>query len=182
MTQSLQDIPLQKIDGSSAKLADYLGKVLLVVNVASKCGLTPQYTGLESLYQEKKAKGLEVLGFPANNFGGQEPGTNSEIVEFCSLNYDVHFPLFSKISVVGADRHPLYAALTQAQPSAIGDGPFRERLKGYGKQVDNTVDILWNFEKFLIGRNGQVVARFAPDTTADDPRLLAAIDAELAKA
>lgn len=182
MPQSLQDIALQKIDGASTKLADYLGKVLLVVNVASKCGLTPQYKGLESLYQDKKAKGLEVLGFPANNFAGQEPGTDSEIAEFCSLSYDVHFPLFSKISVLGADQHPLYAALTQAQPSAIGDGPFRERLKGYGKQVDNNGDVLWNFEKFLIGRNGQVVARFAPDMTADDPRLLAAIDAELAKA
>lgn len=182
MTQSLQDIELKKIDGSSTSLADYRGKVLLVVDVASKCGLTPQYEGLEKLYQDKRAKGLEVLGFPANNFKGQEPGTDSEIAEFCTLKYDVHFPLFSKISVLGDDQHPLYAELTRAQPAAIGDGPFRERLKGYGMQVSDTADILWNFEKFLIGRNGKVVARFAPDTTADDPRLVAAIDAELAKA
>src|ERR1700760_4740741 len=116
MAASLYDIPLKKIDGAASSLADYKGKVLLVVNVASKCGLTPQYKGLESLYQSKHDKGLEVLGFPANNFKGQEPGTDAEISDFCSTNYDVHFPLFSKISVVGDDKHPLYAQLTAAQP------------------------------------------------------------------
>jgi glutathione peroxidase len=181
MTAALHEIPLRRIDGSDAKLADYRGSVLLVVNVASKCGLTPQYTGLESLYEKMHVQGLEILGFPANNFKGQEPGSDSEIASFCSLNYDVKFPLFSKISVLGADRHPLYAALTAAQPVAVGDGPFRERLKGYGVSAASPADVLWNFEKFLIGRNGKVVARFAPDVTADDPRLVAAIEAELAK-
>jgi glutathione peroxidase len=182
MTTSLYDIPLKKIDGTGANLGHYRGKVLLIVNVASKCGLTPQYTGLESLYQDKRAAGLEVLGFPANNFGGQEPGSDGEIKEFCSVKFDVHFPLFSKISVVGEDQHSLYAALTTAQPSAIGDGPFREKLKGYGVNPKNHVDVLWNFEKFLVDRKGAVVARFAPDIAADDARLLSAIDAELAKA
>jgi glutathione peroxidase len=182
MAGSLYDIPVKKIDGKAASLADYRGKVLLVVNVASKCGLTPQYTGLETLYQDKRAKGLEVLGFPANNFMGQEPGTEAEIASFCATNYDVHFPLFAKVSVLGADQHPLYAALTTAKPQATGEGPFRERLKGYGVNPANQADVLWNFEKFLVDRNGAVVARFSPDVTADDPRLVAAIDAELAKA
>ena len=182
MPASLYDIPLKKIDGTALTLADYRGKVLLIVNVASKCGLTPQYQGLESLYQEKRAAGLEVLGFPANNFAGQEPGTDSEIQDFCTLKFDVHFPLFSKISVLGEDQHPLYAALTSARPEAIGEGPFRERLKGYGIDPTNRVDVLWNFEKFLVDRQGHVVARFAPDVAADDARLLSAIDAELAKA
>jgi glutathione peroxidase len=181
MTTSLYDIPLKQIDGSAGSLANYGGKVLLVVNVASKCGLTPQYTGLESLYQDKRASGLEVLGFPANNFKGQEPGSDADISNFCSVNYDVHFPLFSKISVLGEDQHPLYAQLTAAQPTAVGDGPFRERLKGYGVNPENPVDVLWNFEKFLLSRKGEVVARFAPDVAADDPRLVSAIDAELAK-
>jgi glutathione peroxidase len=181
MTISLYDIPLKRIDGSATSLATYRGNVLLVVNVASKCGLTPQYTGLESLYQDKRAKGLEVLGFPANNFKGQEPGSDSEIASFCSVNYDVKFPLFSKLSVLGGDQHPLYAELTAAQPAAIGDGPFRERLKGYGVNAANPSDVLWNFEKFLLSRKGEVVARFAPDIGADDPRLVSAIDAELAK-
>ncbi|MNF68991.1 Hydroperoxy fatty acid reductase gpx1 [compost metagenome] len=181
MSNSLYDISLKQIDGSASRLGDYRGKVLLLVNVASKCGLTPQYEGLEKLYQGKKSQGLEVLGFPANNFREQEPGSDAEIVEFCSTTYDVHFPLFSKISVVGADQHALYRELTTSQPEAIGDGPFRERLKGYGIESANTTDVLWNFEKFLIDRQGQVVARFAPDVAADDPRLLAALDAQLAK-
>jgi glutathione peroxidase len=182
MNQSLYEVPLRRIDGSAARLADYRGRVLLVVNVASKCGLTPQYAGLESLYQRKRADGLEVLGFPANNFMGQEPGSDGEIANFCSVNYDVHFPLFSKISVVGTDQHPLYAGLTAARPAATGDEPFREKLRGYGIAAENPADVLWNFEKFLLSRKGEVVARFAPDVAADDPRLLAAIDAELAKA
>jgi glutathione peroxidase len=176
---NLYNIPLKRIDGTAATLADYRGKVLLVVNVASKCGLTPQYEGLEKLYEDKRAQGLEVLGFPANNFKGQEPGSEAEIAEFCSLTYDVQFPLFSKISVVGADRHPLYTALTEAQPTAIGEGPFRERLQGKGLVMGSPTDVLWNFEKFLINREGEVIARFSPDVTADDPRLLQAIDAAL---
>jgi glutathione peroxidase len=178
---NIHDTAVKRIDGTDITLDQYRGDVLLIVNVASKCGLTPQYTGLEKLYQDKQAQGLEVLGFPANNFAGQEPGSDAEIGEFCSLNYDVHFPLFSKISVKGPDRHSLYAKLTQAYPRATGDGPFREKLKGYGIEASEPTDVLWNFEKFLVSRQGEVVARFAPDITADDPRLLQAIDAELAK-
>jgi glutathione peroxidase len=180
MATPLQDIPVNRIDGATTTLGAYAGKVLLVVNVASQCGLTPQYAGLEQLYEDKRADGLEVLGFPANDFGAQEPGTDAEISAFCSLNFDVRFALFSKISVLGADQHPLYAGLTAAQPAAIGDGPFRERLKGYGIAPTNPVDVLWNFEKFLVGRDGEVIARFAPDVTAEDPRLVQAIDRALA--
>lgn len=153
-----------------------------MVNVASKCGLTPQYEELENLYKERQEKGLEILGFPANNFKGQEPGSDAEISQFCSLNYDVHFPLFSKISVAGAHRHPLYAELTDAHLTPIGDGPFCERLKGVGIEPAAKEEVLWNFEKFLINRKGEVVARFAPDVTADDPRLVQAIEVEIAKA
>jgi glutathione peroxidase len=180
-TPPLQDIPLKRIDGSDTTLAQYRCKVLLVVNVASKCGLTPQYQGLEALYRDKRAQGLEVLGFPANNFMAQEPGTDAEIASFCSTNYDVSFPMFSKLSVLGADQHPLYRALTQAQPEAQDSEGMRNNLKGYGITPSATPDVLWNFEKFLIGRDGRVVARFSPDMKPDDPRLVAAIDAELAK-
>ena len=181
MADAITDIPLKRIDGAPSSLGDYRGKVLLVVNVASKCGLTPQYEGLEKLYEDKRAKGLEVLGFPANNFAGQEPGTNEEIADFCTTKFDVQFPMFEKISVKGEDQHPLYRALTAAEPKARGDGPFRERLKGYGMTPDDDGSVLWNFEKFLIGRDGRVAARFAPDVAADDARLVSAIDAELAK-
>jgi glutathione peroxidase len=176
---SLYEIPLRRIDGSPSRLADYRGKVLLVVNVVSKCGgLTPQYAGLESLYQKRCDKGLELLGLPANNFKRQEPGSDGETRDFYSVNYDFHFPLLSKIPVLGEDQHPLYAQLTAAKPAAIGDGPFRERLKGNGEQFENPADVLRNFEKFLLSRNSEVVARFAPDVTADDPRLVSAIEEE----
>jgi glutathione peroxidase len=164
---NLYDIPLNRIDGSKTSLADYSGKVLLIVNVASKCGLTPQY------------EGLEILGFPCNDFGEQEPGSESEIVSFCSTNYDVHFPLFSKVAVLGSDKHPLYKSLTEQKKDAIGEGPMREKLKKYGVQRENNADILWNFEKFLVDKHGKVVARFAPDVTADDERLLQAVQNEL---
>ena len=176
MASKLYDVPVKAIDGSEGTLAPYAGKVLLIVNVASKCGLTPQYEGLEALYEAKKGQGLEILAFPANNFMGQEPGTDAEIQSFCTLTYDVHFPLFSKISVLGDDRHPLYDLLTGEKPAAEGDGPFRERLKGYGIVREDPSDVLWNFEKFLVGRDGTVIGRFAPDITAADPRLTAAID------
>lgn len=179
MAGSLYDIQARRIDGREGDLSPYRGKVLLVVNVASKCGLTPQYTGLEALYRSRQARGLEVLGFPANNFREQEPGSDAEISQFCSLNYDVHFPLFAKISVRGDDQHPLYAELTRSQPESIGEGPWRERLKGYGIDTGEPGEVLWNFEKFLVSREGRVVARFAPDTAPDDSRLLAAIDEEL---
>ncbi|CAN7322705.1 glutathione peroxidase [Caballeronia sp. LjRoot34] len=182
MSQTIYDVPVKSIDGASVTLEQFKGKVLLVVNVASKCGLTPQYEGLEKLYEDKRAAGLEVLGFPANNFKGQEPGRDAEILAFCNTTYDVKFPLFSKISVVGADQHPLYRTLTTAQPDATGDGPFRARLKGYGVEPNPVPEVLWNFEKFLVNRDGQVVGRFAPDVTAEDARLLDAIQAELARA
>jgi glutathione peroxidase len=177
----LYDVAVNKIDGAPARLAEYKGKVLLVVNVASKCGLTPQYEGLEKLYEEKRASGLEVLGFPANNFGAQEPGTNEEIAEFCHTKFDVQFPMFAKISVKGADQHPLYKELIAAQPAAAGAGPMLERFKAAGRGPEKESDVLWNFEKFLVNRKGDVVARFAPSTAPNDPALNAAIDAELAK-
>jgi glutathione peroxidase len=180
---SVYEIPVHTIDGAPAALRDYAGHVLLVVNVASKCGLTPQYAELERLYEAQRARGLQILGFPANNFGSQEPGSNAEIADFCSLTYGVTFPMFEKISVGGDDRHPLYRELIAAQPSATEKpgGDFKAKLAGYGITQNDPTDILWNFEKFLIARDGRVVARFAPDVTADDPILLAAIDAELSK-
>jgi glutathione peroxidase len=180
MSQSLYDVPVKRIDGQAASLASYKGKVLLIVNVASKCGLTPQYEGLEKLYEQKRGQGLEVLGFPANNFGAQEPGTDAEIKDFCATTFDVQFPMFSKISVAGGDKHPLYGALTQARPEASGEGPMRERLEGYGMKPNPKGEVLWNFEKFLVGRDGKVVDRFAPDVAPDDPRLVKAVDAALA--
>ncbi|TEU26899.1 glutathione peroxidase [Alkanindiges illinoisensis] len=181
MSQSIYDIPVKTIKGETINLNQYAGKVLLIVNTASKCGLTAQYEGLEKLYQAKKDDGLEILGFPANNFKGQEPGTDEEISSFCSLNYDVHFTLFSKISVTGDDQHPLYAQLTKAQPQTTGEGSMRERLKGLSIETTEAPEVLWNFEKFLVNKQGEVVARFAPDITADDPRIVEAIEAELAK-
>jgi len=172
---TIYDIPVTRIDGTQGSLQNYRGKVLLVVNVASKCGLTPQYAGLEALYQAQRAHGLEILGFPANNFKEQEPGSDAEIQAFCTTTYDVHFPLFSKISVVGEDQHPLYRHLTQAAPEAIGEGPMRERLQGFGIAPNPAPEVLWNFEKFLVDRQGKVAARFAPDVAADDPRLTQAV-------
>jgi glutathione peroxidase len=181
MADILYDIPVNRIDGTPTKLDAFRGKVLLVVNVASKCGLTPQYTGLEQLYEAKRGQGFEVLGFPANDFAGQEPGTNAEISSFCSTTYDVQFPLFSKITVKGNDQHPLYRKLTAAKPHAIDEEPMRQGLKGYGIDAGPPGEVLWNFEKFLIDRNGAVVERFSPSVKPDDTRLLSAIDRELAK-
>ena len=183
MSTSVYDIPLKTIQGDPTSLAGFKGKVLLVVNVASKCGLTPQYEGLEKLYKQFRDQGLVVAGFPANDFKEQEPGTNDEIQSFCSLNYGVDFPLFDKIAVVGPAKHPLYAALIAAQPHAtsVSDVSWREKLKGYGIEGNPEPELLWNFEKFLVSRNGTVVQRFAPDTTPDAPALVAAIEAELAK-
>jgi glutathione peroxidase len=175
-------IPLTRIDGKPDTLGQHAGKVLLVVNVASKCGLTPQYEALEKLYEGYKDKGFEVLGFPANDFGAQEPGTDEEIVEFCSVNYGVSFPLFTKADVTGPAKQPLYAALTEAVPTKQGDvAGMRENLTKYGMTPTNDPEVLWNFEKFLIAKDGAVAARFAPATTPDDPLVVDAIEAELAK-
>ena len=180
MTDALTDIPLKTITNEDASLADYAGRVALVVNVASKCGLTPQYEGLEKLYERYKDRGFVVLGFPANDFAGQEPGSNEEIADFCTTTFAVDFPMFSKIAVTGADKHPLYAALTQAAPVARGDAEgFRESLRGYGMTPNPEPEVLWNFEKFLIARDGSVAGRFAPTTTPDDPALVGAIEAAL---
>ena len=183
MSASILDIPVKKITGEDTTLGEFKSHVLLVVNVASKCGLTPQYEGLEKIYEQYKGQGLVVAGFPANDFKAQEPGTNEEILSFCTTNFGVKFPLFDKIPVVGPEKHPLYAALIAAQPKAISlsEVPFREKLKGYGIEGNPEPEILWNFEKFLVSRSGEVVKRFAPDTQPDAPELVAAIKAELAK-
>ena len=152
---------MKRLDGEPEALAAYRGQVLLLVNVASKCGLTPQYEGLEALYERYRERGFAVLGFPANDFAGQEPGTDAEIAEFCRSTYGVEFPMFSKITVKGDGQHPLYAQLT-GLPAPIGG------------------DVEWNFQKYLVDRNGDVVARYAPRTDPADPKLVARIERLLA--
>jgi glutathione peroxidase len=183
MTASIYDIPVRKITGAAASFAEHKGKVVLVVNVASKCGLTPQYEGLEDLYRKYRDQGLVIAGFPANDFAGQEPGTNEEIQSFCIANFGIDFPLYDKITVVGPHKHALYASLIHAQPKAVSTSPvpFEEDLKKYGISPNAAPELLWNFEKFLLSRSGEVVARFAPDTNPSDPALVTAIEAELAK-
>jgi glutathione peroxidase len=178
----LQDIEFATIEGKPASLADHAGSVLLVVNVASQCGLTPQYEQLQSLYEQQHDRGFEVLGFPANNFGGQEPGTDAEIAEFCETSYAVTFPMHSKISVKGDDQHPLYRELIGAVPRAEGDPDgMRDRLKSFDIDASEDPDVLWNFEKFLVSRDGAVVRRFDPSMTPDDPVIVAAIEDELTR-
>jgi len=159
---SLYDIPLQTLSGTDTSLADYRGKAVLVVNVASKCGLTPQYEGLERLQKRYEDRGFTVLGAPCNQFGGQEPGTNEEIQEFCSMTYGVTFPMLDKLEVNGPDRHPLYSELT-ATPDAEGTAG----------------DVQWNFEKFLVTPDGTVAARFRPQTQPESAEVVAAIEAQL---
>lgn len=180
-TSELDTIALKRADGSTTSLADYAGKVVLVVNVASKCGFTPQYEALEKIYEAKQGAGLVVLGFPTGNFAQQEFDTDAEIATFCSTTYGVSFPVLSKISVAGGDQHPLYSGLTQAVPEAQGIEEFREQMKKYKMELPPAPAVLWNFEKFLLNRQGEVVGRFAPHIAPDDARLVAAIDAELAK-
>ncbi len=179
----LTGIRLRRIDGTEATLADYAGRVVLVVNVASKCGLTPQYESLAQLYDRHRAAGLVVLGFPCNQFRGQEPGSDEEIQSFCSSTYGVDFPIFSKIEVNGPGRHPLYGALLAAAPVAAerADGGMRTRLASRGIEA-RAEDVLWNFEKFLIGRDGRVAGRYAPDITVAEAPLREAIAAELDRA
>ncbi len=177
MTQ-LDQIPFQNGKGETVTLADFDAKAYLVVNVASQCGLTPQYTGLQSLYQRYHDKGLEILAFPANEFLGQEPGTDAEIQDFCSTNYQVTFPVNAKIVVKGEGQHPLYAALTEAQPHAIKneDDTFEARLNSHGLITGEPHDIKWNFEKFLLDAEGKVVARYFPDVLPEDPHLVSDIE------
>ena len=179
MAATLYDIPLKKIDGSDATLGEHRGEVLLIVNVASKCGLTPQYEGLEKLHEKYHAKKFSVLGFPANDFAGQEPGSNEEIQQFCTTKFNVQFPLYSKIPVTGPDKHPLYQYLTESKPQTEGREGMEKMLRGYKMEPTASPEVVWNFEKFLIGRNGQVLRRFAPDTAPDAQSLVAAIESEL---
>ena len=183
MSDKLYSLPLKSITGETTTLENFKGSVLLIVNVASKCGLTDQYEALEKLYKEKHQQGFEVLGFPSNEFAGQEPGSDEEILAFCRGTFGVEFPMFSKIEVNGDNRHPLYQELIAAQPEAIKpqDSGFYERLASKGRTPKHPQDILWNFEKFLVGRDGQVLQRFAPDMKPDDPVILNAISVALAE-
>lgn len=177
MQTTVLNTPVTTIDGEKTTLERYKGNVLLIVNVASKCGLTPQYEQLEALQTSLQDQGFTVLGFPCNQFLGQELGSEEEIKTFCSTTYGVTFPLFSKIDVNGPARHPLYSLLTRLASEAIapeGSG-FYARMASKGRAPAQPGDILWNFEKFLIGRNGEVINRFSPDMTPDDPVLKAAI-------
>jgi len=158
----MYEFTMKNIDGQDVRLDAYKGKVTMIVNTASRCGLTPQYEGLEALYKKYKDKGFVVLGFPANNFMGQEPGTEKEIKEFCTLKYNVTFPMFSKISVKGTDQHPFYTFLTNKQSNPGFDG-----------------DITWNFEKFVADKNGKIIARFPPKTKPDDPKIVEVIESAL---
>jgi glutathione peroxidase len=153
---------MKRLDGSEEDLSNYKGKVVMLVNVASKCGLTPQYKGLQAIYDEYRGRGFEILGFPANDFMGQEPGTDEEIGQFCELNYGVTFPLFSKISVKGEEMHPLYRELTSL-PEPIGG------------------DVMWNFQKYLLDRDGNVVKKIVPRTAPEDPEVTGSIEALLAE-
>ena len=157
---AFHDLNLRALDGQALPLAPFKGQVVLVVNVASKCGLTPQYAGLEQLYQQYKAQGFNVLGLPCNQFAGQEPDGEEAIASFCSLNYGVSFPMGSKLEVNGPDRHPLYRLLA-------------------GEGAEFPGDITWNFEKFLVGHDGRVLARFSPRTAPDDPSIIQAIEKAL---
>jgi glutathione peroxidase len=161
-SRSIYEIELPRLDGKPARLSDYAGKVVLAVNVASKCGFTPQYAGLQALNDRYADRGFVVLGFPSNQFFNQEPGSAEQIQEFCSINYGVTFPLFGKLDVKGADQHPLYAILSEASDDA-------------GK-VGN---VKWNFEKFLVGRDGHVVKRFRSKVVPEDPTLIGAIESLL---
>ena len=160
--QSIYDISVRTIDGKTIKLAEYKNKVILIVNVASECGYTPQYEGLESIYEKYKSQGFVVLGFPCNQFGGQEPGTNEEIKTFCSSKFNVKFPLFDKIEVNGGNRHPLYVLLA-------------------GKDSAFPGDITWNFNKFLIGRDGKLIIRFDSSIEPESKKLIGLLEQELIK-
>jgi glutathione peroxidase len=180
VTIPILDVPVDRINGTPTSLAEHQGKVLLIVNVASKCGFTPQYAALETLYEQNRERGLVVCGFPANDFGAQEPGSDEEIQFFCQSNFGVDFPMYSKIAVTGVERHPLYSALVLSTPETKGNtDELRKHLREFGVMPTSPPEVLWNFEKFLLGRDGKVVARFAPNMVPDDPVLRDAIEAEL---
>ena len=181
MSQSIYDFTLNNINGKPTTLKDYQGKALLIVNVASKCGLTPQYEGLEKLYEKYQQQGLVVLGMPANEFLSQEPGSNEEIQQFCTMNYGVKFPMFEKIVVKGPGQHPLYTYLTNTKPDAVmkPGGTLLERLGSKGLLSGEAKDIKWNFEKFLVDKKGTIVARFSPELDPQDPLIVSAIEKAL---
>jgi glutathione peroxidase len=182
MSVPLEEIPVSTVDGQPSSVGAYAGKVRLIVNVASKCGLTPQYEALEATYRKYRDRGFAVLAFPANEFGGQEPGTEAEIKAFCTTSFDVTFPLFAKVVVKGEGQHALFAELTRAQPEAraLPGSDFRAKLLKYGVVPGGPSEILWNFEKFVLDRNGHVVDRFAPDVPPDAPIVVEAIERALA--
>ncbi|MFN6551805.1 glutathione peroxidase [Mycolicibacterium septicum] len=156
-------------DGSAQSLDAYAGRVALIVNVASKCGFTPQYEGLEALYKENRDRGLDILGFPCNQFGDQEPGTDAEIQDFCSMNYGVSFPVFGKVEVNGPDADPLFVYLRSEAPGDFGpsNGPLYDHIKATRPEVLDTDEVKWNFTKFLVGRDGNVIRRFEPTVTPE---------------
>ena len=180
-TQSLYDIPIDRIDGTATTLDANRGEVLLIVNVASKCGYTPQYEGLERLYEAYRDRGFSVLGFPSNDFLGQEPGSNDEIQAFCTMNFGVQFPMFSKIPVAGPNKHALYAHLTSAMHDAEGREKMEASIRSHNAEPPPRPEVIWNFEKFLVARDGKVVGRYAPDVAPEAPELVEALEAELAK-
>lgn len=169
---TVHDFTVDAADGTSRSLSDYAGKVMLIVNVASKCGLTPQYEGLESLYRELRGRGLEILGFPCNQFAGQEPGTDAEIQDFCKATFDVTFPIFSKIEVNGPDTAPLYNHLRAAAPGDFGPqhGFLYEHVAKSRPEAVGTDEIKWNFTKFLVGGDGEVIRRYEPTVTPEQIR------------
>lgn len=183
MQKTILNTQVTSIDGEEISLAKYAGNVLLIVNVASKCGLTPQYEQLENLQKTWGERGFAVLGFPCNQFLGQEPGSEDEIKTYCATTWGVTFPMFSKIDVNGDDRHPLYQKLVAAASTAIAPqaSAFYERMVSKGRAPLYPDDILWNFEKFLVGRDGHVVQRFSPDMTPDDPIVMESIKLALEK-
>ena len=171
----------ERLDGTTESMKTYKGKTIIVVNTASKCGLTPQYEGLEDLYTKYKDQGLVVLGFPCNQFGNQEPGDANDIKEFCQINYGVSFPMFAKIDVNGEGRHPLYRYLVEHQPvrETLPDGQLKPNLLKAGLLPEEETEVLWNFEKFLVDRQGLAIARFSPDITVEHPSVLKAIEKAL---
>jgi len=166
---SALDYSVTTTDGTSQPLSDYAGKVILFVNVASKCGFTKQYAGLEALYRAEKDNGLQILGFPCNQFGGQEPGTDADIADFCSANYDVSFPVFSKIDVNGSDADPLYVYLRAQAPGELAPGnPLYAHIAKSRPEVLGTDEVKWNFTKFLVGRDGEVLRRYESSVTPEE--------------
>jgi len=180
MSKNIYDFSLNKIDGTKSSLSEYKGKVLLIVNVASKCGLTKQYDGLEKIFEKYQEKGFFVLGFPANEFLSQEPGTNEEIQEFCRTKFGVKFPMYEKIVVKGKGQHPLYEYLTTEKKDATlkPNGTLFERLLSKNL-LGSAHDIKWNFEKFLISRSGKILERFSPELDPTDPLITKAIEKAL---